>query len=317
MIKVSILVPIYNVAKYIERCAFSLMEQTYKNIEYIFVDDCTPDNSIILLKNIIEKYPKRLDNIQIIHHNVNRGLAAARNTALSLATGDYILHVDSDDWIALNSVDLLVCRAIETNADIIDGTYIDIYKNNSRTNYPFKSDRIKYIRLMLSGLGVIPNQIWGRLIRRDLYIKNNIQAIDNVNYGEDYSVILRLLYYGKRSYINDVIYYYNHLNENSYMSNLTQANYNSLIKAKSIISDFYLSVYNSKIFYFEIVLGLINLYKMGKILDLDTNEINDILKGIKKNNILSLLYKSINHNFLSFSRVLLFYINYKEKKCLK
>ena len=101
------------------------------------------------------------------------------------------------------------------------------------------------------------------------------------------------------------------------MSNLTQANYNSLIKAKSIISDFYLSVYNSKIFYFEIVLGLINLYKMGKILDLDTNEINNILKGIKKNNILSLLYKSINHNFLSFSRVLLFYINYKEKKCLK
>lgn len=317
MIKVSILVPIYNVAKYIERCAVSLMEQTYENIEYIFVDDCTPDNSIILLENIIRKYPKRLINIKIIHHNVNRGLAAARNTALKFATGDYILHVDSDDWITLNSVNLLVSRATETDADIIDGTYIDIYQNKSRTNHPFKSDKIKYIRSMLSGLGVISNQIWGRLIKRDLYIKKNIQAIDNINYGEDYSVILRLLYYGKRSYINDVIYYYNHLNENSYMNHLTQANYNSLVKAKSLISDFYLSVHNSKIFYFEVVLGLINLYKMGKILDLDTNEINNTLKGIKKDYILSLVYKSINHNHLWLTKLLIFYINYKEKKCLK
>ena len=96
---VSILVPIYGVEKYIRRCAISLFEQTYLNIEYIFVNDCTNDDSIIILENVINQYPNRQSQIKIIQHETNKGLGEARNTAVAAANGDYLFHVDSDDYI--------------------------------------------------------------------------------------------------------------------------------------------------------------------------------------------------------------------------
>ena len=86
--KVSILVPIYNVEKYIERCAVSLFEQTYENIEYVFVNDCTPDQSIKVLKHVLGRYPQRSSKTKVINHDRNRGVAASRNTALDKADHD-------------------------------------------------------------------------------------------------------------------------------------------------------------------------------------------------------------------------------------
>ena len=128
-IKVSILVPIYGVEKYIERCAVSLFEQTYKNIEYIFVDDCGTDNSIGILKDVIDRYPCRKEQTRIIRHTRNRGLAAARNTAVKEATGEFICHVDSDDWVDQTLIEQLVSKQIENDADIVSVNYIKVYKN--------------------------------------------------------------------------------------------------------------------------------------------------------------------------------------------
>lgn len=100
MLKVSILVPIYGVEQYIERCAKSLFEQTYSEIEYVFVNDCTKDDSIGVLNRVLEKFPQRKLQVRIINHEKNKGLGAARRTAILNANGDYILHVDSDDYIA-------------------------------------------------------------------------------------------------------------------------------------------------------------------------------------------------------------------------
>jgi glycosyltransferase involved in cell wall biosynthesis len=90
--KVSILVPVYGVENYIERCARSLFEQTYENIEFVFVDDCSPDNSIQELEKIIKNYPNRKGQIKIIHHEKNIGLSGARHTAINNATGDFVIH---------------------------------------------------------------------------------------------------------------------------------------------------------------------------------------------------------------------------------
>ena len=84
---VSILTPVYRAEKYIERCTRSLFEQTYENLEYIFVDDCAPDHSIQLLQQVLAEYPKREKQTKIIHHEKNRGVAAARNTAVENASG--------------------------------------------------------------------------------------------------------------------------------------------------------------------------------------------------------------------------------------
>ena len=99
MPKVSVIVPIYEVEKYIERCVRSLFEQTLDDIEYIFVDDCTKDNSITVLERVIKDYPNRKSQITILHHETNKGLPQARKTGLLSARGDYIAHCDSDDWV--------------------------------------------------------------------------------------------------------------------------------------------------------------------------------------------------------------------------
>ena len=92
---ISIIVPVYNVSRYIERCARSLFEQSLNDIEYIFVDDCSPDNSIEILHQILSDYPSRMAQVKIISHEKNRGVAAARNTGLKLASGEFIAQCDS------------------------------------------------------------------------------------------------------------------------------------------------------------------------------------------------------------------------------
>ena len=128
---VSILVPIYGVEKYIRRCAISLFEQTYFNIEYIFVNDCTNDDSIIILENVINQYPNRQSQIKIIQHETNKGLGEARNTAVAAANGDYLFHVDSDDYIDPYCIEKCVKKQLDTNADVVS---VNIMKLYSRKN---------------------------------------------------------------------------------------------------------------------------------------------------------------------------------------
>ena len=90
---VSVIVPIYGVEPYIEKCARSLFEQSLENMEFIFVNDCTPDKSVEILRQVIEDYPRRYLQIQIIEHEENRGLAMARNSGLLIAKGEYIIPV--------------------------------------------------------------------------------------------------------------------------------------------------------------------------------------------------------------------------------
>ena len=121
--KVSVLVPVYGVEKYIERCAVSLFEQTYENLEYIFVDDCSPDNSIEILENVLERYPHRKEQTTIIQLEENGGLGNARKVSFKKATGEYVTFVDSDDFVSERMIELLVSKAQETGADITDGAY--------------------------------------------------------------------------------------------------------------------------------------------------------------------------------------------------
>ena len=125
----SVLVPIYGVEKYIERCATSLFEQTLQDhIEFIFVNDCTKDNSVVKLLNLLKKYPHRISQVKLLEHSRNRGLAASRQTALNHATGDYVLTVDSDDWLELDACEELLNSVRETKCDILMFDYIADYK---------------------------------------------------------------------------------------------------------------------------------------------------------------------------------------------
>ena len=128
--KITIVVPVYNVEAYIEDCLKSIAAQTYKGkLECIIVDDCTQDNSCAVIEHFIKEYKGTID-FKLLHHNVNRGLSAARNTGIDAATGEYIYFLDSDDEITPNCIELLAEPLKEKKYDIIIGEYIVDGNNN-------------------------------------------------------------------------------------------------------------------------------------------------------------------------------------------
>lgn len=228
---VSILVPIYGVEKFIERCAISLFEQTFQDIEYVFVNDCTPDNSITILNNTLERYPHRKYQVKIIEHKANSGIAVARNTLLDNATGDYILFVDSDDYIELNTIELLYNKAIEKNADIVVcDTMID-WGNNALEKSIQKNgvDKIDFLQLLLSTRIMIglPN----KLLKKEIFDKYKIRTFKDINYGEDYMIVSKIAYYANTvAKVDEALYYYSQTNPNSYTSKkLSKKNIDSII----------------------------------------------------------------------------------------
>ncbi|MBP5487947.1 MAG: glycosyltransferase family 2 protein [Bacteroidales bacterium] len=117
---VSIIVPVYKVEKYIEQCARSVLSQSWPTIQFIFVDDCSPDRSIELLEALIDsEFAALKERITIIRKPVNEGLPQARKTGVAAAAGEYVLHVDSDDWIEPDAVAKLVGKAEENGADVV------------------------------------------------------------------------------------------------------------------------------------------------------------------------------------------------------
>ena len=119
--KVSVIITIYNREKYIEDCARSLFEQTLDDVEFIFVDDASTDNSVMILRELLKNYPKRMDLTRVICLENNGGRAVARQIGIDNSIGDYVIHVDSDDWIDLDMLEKLYEKAKETDADIVTG----------------------------------------------------------------------------------------------------------------------------------------------------------------------------------------------------
>ena len=117
--KVSVIIPVYNVEKYIERCARSLFGQTLDDIEYIFIDDCSTDNSIFIMQNILEEYPKRKNSVKIIRHSVNKGVGQTRQDGIDVASGQYLIHCDPDDWVDASIYQKLYSEAILKSAEMV------------------------------------------------------------------------------------------------------------------------------------------------------------------------------------------------------
>lgn len=243
--KVSLLVPVYGVERYIARCAESLFGQTYRDIEFIFVDDCTPDASITVLEKVLERFPERRSQVHIIRHEHNRGLGAARATAFEASTGDAVMHVDSDDYMALNAVEILCDRMEDTGAEVVDGGYARTMDGNVvDTHMPFHG-RDEYYMCMLLIQNVYSNRIWGRLYRRTLYSKPYVEHKEGIDYGEDYAIVPKLLFKSRRRCVNEVVYYYNMDNGASYTHGISEKNSMSYIKA---VAQIYSYIYDVAIY---------------------------------------------------------------------
>lgn len=214
---VSVIIPVYNVGKFIERCVRSLMEQTMDNVEYIFVDDASPDNSIQILQKVIADYPNRRDNVRILTHAENKGLPAARNTGLAVATGEYIFHCDSDDFVEKNLLSTLYETARNENADIVWSDYYISYPNNERY---LKQPSYDTPEAALKGMlhGRMKYNVWNKLAKRSLYIEHNIEFPAGYAMGEDMTMMFLFSYAEKVAYVGKALYHY--VSNSSSMTNV-------------------------------------------------------------------------------------------------
>lgn len=241
MNKVSILVPIYNAEKYIRKCAKSLFEQTYNNIEYLFVDDASTDNSICELQHVLLEYPMRWKSVKIIRHEKNCGIAVTRNDLIKQTTGDYLMFVDSDDWISNNAVDLLISTAESNNSDIVIANWsIENNRVSKEVCIPILN-RQDYIKAVLSRK--ITASLWAKLYRTDFYMSTGIRFSEHQDYGEDYMVIPQIVYKARRiHYLDHVIYYYRKSNPSSLTNNISPKHVTDLQNVLIVLDKFFLSL---------------------------------------------------------------------------
>lgn len=206
-VKISVIVPVYNVGKYIARCARSLFDQTWEDIEYIFIDDCSLDDSIAVLKQVLENYPARKQHIKIIRHQENRGVATARNTGLDVATGKYIGWVDADDWVEPDIFERLYAVAAEENTDIVcSGHFID-FKQNRQMILPVDYNRKQFMKALITG--EVQGMLWNKLFRRDVFEKQGIRFLRGNNMAEDRNVLFKFLFYANSvRYVQQAYYHY-------------------------------------------------------------------------------------------------------------
>lgn len=215
--KVSVIVPIFKVEQFIERCVRSLMEQTLREVEYIFVDDASPDGSIEVLHKTLADYPERAKQVRILKHEQNKGLPAARNTGLAVAEGEYIFHCDSDDYVEHEMLEEMYAKAKEQDADYLWSDFWLSFEQNERYMQVRSYDTP---RKALQGVleGAMKYNVWNKLVRRSLYTESDIEFPAGHSMGEDMTMI-RLLACAKRvAYIPKAYYHYVRLN----MSALTQ-----------------------------------------------------------------------------------------------
>lgn len=236
---VSVLVPVFGVEQYIERCAVSLFQQTYSNIEFIFIDDCSKDGSIDILNTVIKRFPERGAAVKIICHDENRGLGAARNTAVNMATGKFLMHVDSDDWIEPDTVRLCVEKQIETNADYVLMDSVQLHPTWKVTNRIPDCHTGQELTIAMMTCKCVWN-IWGALIRHSLYLDNNIKVEENVNMSEDMQVALRLAYLSDHvARIDKILYNYDCTRENQYTHVFSVHNHQQILRTLRVLEDFF------------------------------------------------------------------------------
>ena len=207
---VSIIVPVYNVEKFVEKCVKSLMNQTHKNIEIILVDDGSPDHS----PEIIDRIAAEDQRVHVIHQQ-NRGVSAARNAGLQCASGEYVMFVDGDDWVDSDYVSYFLMLVSE------NGSLIGMNKNNYSTG-KIKTNEERYVVKAETAIEWIYSDeifvaVWNKIYSRRLLVDNNISFDPTIWYGEGMLFNIQCLQYVDTVAIGEKSVYHQTFNPDSAM----------------------------------------------------------------------------------------------------
>ncbi len=226
-ILLSIIIPVYNLELYIERCLNSLINQISENVEIIIVNDGSTDKSA----KICEKYCSKYPYIKYIYQN-NAGVSNARNNGLKLAKGKYIEFVDGDDYLLPNSIPAILNKIKLNNPDIIVGDYIKFYdevdfikEKKLDTNIILNIENSSYPEniINLTNNNLFNSSLWCNIFRLDIINKNNIRFIETVKYTEDLDFCLKAFFYCKKvNVLTNKIYAYRQARNGSATSTISE-----------------------------------------------------------------------------------------------
>lgn len=202
---VSVIIPFYNVEDYIEECLKSVINQTYKNLEIICVDDSSPDNSYV----IVNKYINIDNRIKLIRHKENLGLGGARNTGLQNANGKFVYFLDSDDYIDINYIETMV--NFSKNAEVVvNNKATKIYEDGKTELIKNKDKFIKYsvLKFEQNMLNDMLTSTWSKLYNKDFLIKNNLFFPNYLKFEDVYFLNILKTKLEKVVFVYDSNYYY-------------------------------------------------------------------------------------------------------------
>lgn len=209
MVKVSVIIPIYKVEQYIECCVRSLMEQTLEDIEFIFINDCSPDRSMAVLEAVLDKYPHRKPMVRFLSNERSRGVHLARKIGLEHATGEYIGFCDPDDWCEPDMFEKMYLAACNCNADIVvNNCFIERSNGHKITHFVCSSTPQECLR-RLHQKDRMATAFWRNLIRRTALSPAFFDNVLPVDRGGDLFVMIQVYYYARSiASVSDCLYHY-------------------------------------------------------------------------------------------------------------
>jgi glycosyltransferase involved in cell wall biosynthesis len=230
MNNVALIIPFYNVERYIFRCANSLFLQSFENIEYLFIDDASNDGSYEILLKALDLFPKRKNQVKILKNANNLGAATSRSIGIQNTNCKYILMIDSDDYIEPNMIECLFSKAIKTNSDIVVSDIIFEYHNKSSILKDYVSEnKYENIKSLLSDTKISAS-LCNKLIKRSLYVYCGYENNYGLIFNEDKYLLVKLLFYANKVVqIKNSYYHYIQYNENSVSRVKTQKHFEDMI----------------------------------------------------------------------------------------
>ena len=207
MPKISVLIPAYNVERYVARCLESVLGQTFEDIEVIVVNDCSTDGT----RGVVQEFVSRDPRVKLIDHEENYGVLWARKTLIEASEGEYLMFVDADDAIKPNACERLYSEAIENKADLVAGGY------EFRSTGGGRESCVNVLNYGSSSYGVakamlkneLSRYVWGRLFQRRLFVDNPLDYQKHLNLGEDLLISFQAARFVRKAVcIPDILYEY-------------------------------------------------------------------------------------------------------------
>lgn len=297
-ISVTILIPIYNVERYIGECAESLFGQTYADIEFVFVDDCTPDGSIKVLNEVLGRYPDRREHVRIVRMDSNTGIGGVRARLISEVQTDCFCFADSDDILPPDAIEVLVKRMQETGADIVDGAYQEYHSGRlGKVVLPFHGSPSDYQRRLLCQ-NILKTNVWGRLYKASVLKQVERLFEPGIDYAEDFSAITRLSLVTKRAWTDKVVYHYRTDNLSSYTKTMSRKNVLSCLKATRSVLRFCLLRGHLSM---AAEVGTLNMYRLCHQNGVATSEADEVLMYVPEHLTAGLLYRMLHSDGIVFA----------------